>query len=59
MVYPAAELPLHALRYRAKVAHINPQIFETSHDEYFLQGRASEVMIDLLAKAFSDSLLED
>ena len=59
MVYPAAELPLHALRYRATVAHINPQIFETSHDEYFLQGGASEVMTDLLAKAFGGLLLED
>lgn len=52
MVYPAAELPLHALRYRATVAHVNRQRFETSHEEYFLQGRASEVMTELLAKAF-------
>lgn len=59
MVYPAAELPLQALRYRATVAHINPQRFEISHDEYFLQGRASEVMTDLLAKAFGGSLLAD
>jgi len=56
MVYPAAELPLHALRYRATVAHINPQRFEISHDQYFLQGRASEVMTDLLAMAFGGSL---
>lgn len=58
LVYPAAELPLHALRYRAMVTHINPQRFEVSHDECFLQGGASEVMSKLLDMAFGGSLRE-
>ncbi|MFF7710905.1 NAD-dependent protein deacylase [Pseudomonas sp. NPDC007930] len=53
LVYPAAELPLQALRCRATVAHINPQRFAVSAQAYFLQGAAGAVMAALLAQAFA------
>lgn len=51
MVYPAAELPLHALNKGATVVHINPVRFEVSSQEYFLQGSAT-AMRTLLKEAF-------
>ena len=52
IVYPAAELPLHALRHRATVVHINPVRFDVSSQEHFFQGSASVMMQSLLRDAF-------
>lgn len=52
MVFPAAELPLRALGKGATVVHINPEPFEVSADEHFLQGAATQMMQSLITAAF-------
>ncbi|MDD2032067.1 SIR2 family NAD-dependent protein deacylase [Pseudomonas sp. 39167] len=54
VVYPAAELPLCALRHGATVVHINPVRFDISSQQHFLEGAASVMMQSLLRKAFGD-----
>lgn len=54
LVYPAAELPLHALGHGATVVHINPVRFDISNQEHFLQGPASVMMQSLLCEAFGN-----
>jgi NAD-dependent deacetylase len=58
-VYPAADLPLHALGAGATVVHVDPMRFEVSRQEFFLQGPAT-AMQTLLKEAFGKvSFLKD
>ncbi|WP_426215277.1 SIR2 family NAD-dependent protein deacylase [Pseudomonas sp. DWRC2-2] len=59
IVYPAAELPLRALGHGATVVHINPERFNISSREHFLQGQASVLMRGLLTEAFGDPLVTE
>ncbi|MGQ8918129.1 SIR2 family NAD-dependent protein deacylase [Pseudomonas lundensis] len=52
IVYPAAELPLRALGHGGTVVHINPERFDISGQEHFLEGPASMMMQSLLREAF-------
>jgi len=51
IVYPAVEQPLRALGHGATVVHINPERFNISSQEHFLQGPASVMMQSLLREA--------
>lgn len=55
VVYPAALLPVEALRHGATVVEINPEETPlTERVDFFLQGRAGEVLPRLLAAARPD-----
>ncbi|MBZ9783157.1 NAD-dependent deacylase [Pseudomonas sp. REP124] len=51
IVFPAAELPLRALGTGAKVVHLNPERFEISSQEHFVQGPAT-IIQTLIHEAF-------
>ena len=55
IVYPAAELPLRALGRGAMVVHVNPVRFEVSSQEHFLEGKASQMLPQLLSSAFQSA----
>ena len=55
IVYPAAELPLRALRNGATVVHVNPVVCGVSSQQHFLEGSASHMLPTLLCRAFPDA----
>jgi len=56
VVYPAAELPLRAHGRGATVVHVNPDRVEVRNQEFFLEGKASDVMTALVNEAFGAPL---